>query len=500
MKTFPFFILLLLLISPFSVVAQEISARILDEKTGEPIPYATIVYAEAKGVISNEEGRFSLISEEPLNSLSISSMGYETLELDGAAVPADILLKPLSIQLQEVFLSDKHLSGKQIMEKVKENLANNYNFDLSQKRFFFRQSDVNTVNRFGLHVDESTIEGIDQDLMNEISNSIPKLTGSYKEVLGDLYGNYEQQKLQITRAANLHNPSSSERLDELTEELERLFRQNLKQHSFLKIRSGIIGVKVDADELEEDIVSKELPVEKTTEELEKEALDKKDRLRKKVQSEIGQLLGTMFWKEDINLNLFEKTRKYKFEVQGFTQLDSETVYVINFMPRGGADFRGTIYVNAVDYGVHRLDYENLKPLSRFRLFGLSTAKDVYGGKMIFTKDEKGSYVPRYIEQSRGESFGLDRPLTIIEKNKVVPGRNKQNELDLDLDLSFSQVSTYQFVIYESTPLDQEAFGSLEGTGDFELATFKAYNPEYWSGTNIIEPNAAIQQFTALEAQ
>src|SRR5690606_33475783 len=146
------------------------------------------------------------------------------------------------------------------------------------------------------------------------------------------------------------------------------------------------------------------------------------------------------------------------------------------------------------------DYENVKPLSRFRLFGLSTAKDVYGGKMIFTKDEKGSYVPRYIEQSRGESFGLDRPLTIIEKNKVVPGRNKQNELDLDLDLSFSQVSTYQFVIYESTPLDQEAFGSLEGTGDFELATFTAYNPEYWSGTNIIEPNAAIQQFTALEAQ
>lgn len=500
MKTLRLCFLLLLALPTLSVSAQEISARILDEKTKEPIPYATIVYAKEKGVITNEEGRFSLISEVPLDKLSISSMGYESLEVEATAVQNDIFLKPLSIQLQEVFLTDKDLSGKEIIEKVKENLADNYNFDLSRKRFFFRQSDVNKVNHFGLEVDESTIEGIDQQLMTEISNSIPKLTGSYKEVLGDFYGNYDQQKLQITKAANLHNPSNTERLDELTEELERLFKENLKEHSFLKIRTGIIGVKVDADELEDDIIAKEKPVEKTQEELEKEAVEKKERLSKKVNSEVRNLLGTMFWKEDINFNLFEKSRKYRFEVEGFTELDNETVYVISFKPRGGADFRGKIYVNAVDYGVHRLDYENVKPLKKFRLFGIRTADDVYGGKMIFARDEQGKYQPRYIEQQRGESFGLERPLTIIEKNKVVPGRNKQNELDLDLDLSFSQVSTYQFVIYESLPLDQNSFSDFKGSSEFELATFKAYNPEYWTGTNIIEPNAAIQQFTALEAK
>lgn len=499
MKTsFLFFLLLFPTIT--SVSAQEITARILDQKTGEPIPYATVVYAEEKGVITNEEGRFSLISEEPVDRLSISSMGYETLELEAAALPQDILLKPLSIQLQEVFLTDRNLTGKQIIEKVKENLARNYSFDLSKKRFFFRQADVNTINRFGLEVDESTIEGIDQQLMTEISNSIPKVTGSYKEVLGDLYENYEQQKLQITKAANLHNPSSTERLKELTEELERLFRKTLKEHSYLKIKSGIVGVKVDADELEDELVATENPVEKTQEELEKEAIEKKERLQEKVNSEVRQLLGTMFWKEDISLNLFEKSRKYRFEVEGFTQLDNETVYVINFEPRGRADFRGKIYVNAIDYGVHRLDYENVKPLDKFRLFGFSTAEDVYGGKMIFFKDEQGKYQPRYIEQQRGESFGLERPLTIIEKNRVVPGRNKQNELDLDLDLSFSQVSTYQFVIYDSTPLDQKTYNSFKGSEEFELATFKAYNPEYWAGTNIIEPNAAIQKFTSLEGK
>src|SRR5690606_30008774 len=273
--------------------AQEITARILDLQTKQPIPYATIVYAEDKGVITNEEGIFSLVNQD-LNTLTISSMGYETMELKAASVPAEILLKPSSIQLNEVFLSNKNLTGKQIIEKVKEKVASNYDLDLSQKRFFFRQSNLNKVNRFRMDVDESTIEGIDQKLLNEISDNVPKITGSYKEVLGDLFGNYEQQKIQFTKAANLHNPSGTERLEELTGELETLFRQNLKQHSYLKVRSGIIGVKVAAEDLEEEFAAKEEPVEKTAEEKEKELADMKSSLEKSVHREVKQLLGSMF--------------------------------------------------------------------------------------------------------------------------------------------------------------------------------------------------------------
>ena len=83
---------------------------------------------------------------------------------------------------------------------------------------------------------------------------------------------------------------------------------------------------------------------------------------------------------------------------------------------------------------------------------------------------------------------------------MVPGRNKQNELDLDLDLSFSQVNTYQFVVYESAPIAKSAFEKVDTKKEFDFATFKSYNPEYWEGTNIIEPNAVIQQFTTLEAK
>lgn len=75
-------------------------------------------------------------------------------------MPQDIFLKPQSIELKEVFLSNKNLSGKQIIKLAKDGVQNNYNFNLSQKRFFFREANVNLINRFDLEVDKNTIPGI----------------------------------------------------------------------------------------------------------------------------------------------------------------------------------------------------------------------------------------------------------------------------------------------------------------------------------------------------
>ena len=51
-------------------------------------------------------------------------------------------------------------------------------------------------------------QGISARVMDASTDeSIPY--DSYKEVLGEYYGNYEIQKLQIIKAANLHNPRRS---------------------------------------------------------------------------------------------------------------------------------------------------------------------------------------------------------------------------------------------------------------------------------------------------
>jgi hypothetical protein len=497
-----FFIFIFLLLQFQFSNAQEVRAQVLDAGSKQPVPYANVIFAENRGLVTNEEGHFSYNpeNEDLPEMIKISSMGYELLEVAPKDISGGIIyLKPASIELREVFLSNKNLSAKEIIQKVKEEVNNNYSFDNSRKRVFLRESDYNYIRRFDIEVDKSTIGGIDQKLMNEITARVPKVSDSYKEVLADVYGNYDSQKLQIIKAANLHNPQSTKSLEQLTEHLSTLFTNTLKDRSYLKVRSGIIGVKIDEDEVREDFLEKEnkLVTEKTPEEKEQALEKRKNSLNTGTASKLKGLMNGMFWKEDITFNLFEKSNKYQYSLNGYAWIDNATVYVIDFEPKRGADFKGRLYVNTVDYGVHRLEYENVKPLKKFRLFGISTADDVYRGKMFFVKNENGKYDMSYLERETGETVGVSRPLTIIEKNKHVPGRRKQNELDLDLRIKISNVRKLQLVVYEN-----EAMASIPETAaaDFEYKTFKVYNPDFWSGHNIIEPNAAIKSFVAPESE
>ena len=61
MQKIIYWLLALILSFYFSTLsAQNISSKIVDSITGQPIPYAT-VQINKKGVITNEEGRFSLL-------------------------------------------------------------------------------------------------------------------------------------------------------------------------------------------------------------------------------------------------------------------------------------------------------------------------------------------------------------------------------------------------------------------------------------------------------
>lgn len=494
-----FLLFLFFYLHVYFLQAQEIRAQVLDAATKQPVAYANVIFSENRGLVTNEEGFFNYNSKDQNlpKIIKISSLGYEMLEVTPEDFSKGIIyLKSTSIELREVFLSNKNLSAKEIMQKVREEVVNNYNYDQTKKRIFLRESNTSYVRHIDLEVDKSTIAGIDQNLMNQITAKVPKVSDSYKEILGDLYGNFDNQKLTILKAAHLYDPHADKSLDQLTEHLETLFRNTLKEKSYLKVKSGIIGVKINNEDLQEGLVVNEEPMEKTPEEKEKDALKRKKNLETSVTSKVEGLMNGMFWKEGITFNLFEKSHKYNFKLNGYSWIDNASVYVIDFEPRRSADFKGRIYVNTADFGVHRLEYENLKPLKKFKLFGISTADDVYRGKMIFIKDEAGKYNLSYVERESGETFGIDRPLTIIEKNKHVPGRRKQNELDLNLKLKVSDVQKLQLVVYQNEAIASGIVENIKASTDFDYQTFRIYNPEFWSGYNIIEPNAAIKSFVA----
>ena len=166
---------------------QQTTARIVDAKTSEPIPYATIQFGTNKGIITNEEGLFSLRLEEidsEQDSLYISSIGYEKTaialsdELDSL-----ILIQPKPIELSGVYLFNEELDVDEIIEKVKERLPENYNSEPVKQRLFFRVSDLNRLNRLNIDFKKSTIEELNEPFIDSVVSIIPRNAAYYTESL-----------------------------------------------------------------------------------------------------------------------------------------------------------------------------------------------------------------------------------------------------------------------------------------------------------------------------
>ena len=188
--------------------AQTMNSRVVDAKTGEPIPYATIQYGENRGIITNDEGEFSLYlatSAMP-DSLYISSMGYEKTAVPAQNVLDSIIsINPKPIELSEVYLFDKELDVDEIIDRVKENLAQNYSQDPIKQRLFYRKSSLDRLRKFDVEFKESTIEEFNKPFLDSVLSVLPKGNAYYTESLCDFYMEGDSSRLKIEKAAELYD-------------------------------------------------------------------------------------------------------------------------------------------------------------------------------------------------------------------------------------------------------------------------------------------------------
>ncbi|MGB5943313.1 MAG: carboxypeptidase-like regulatory domain-containing protein [Leeuwenhoekiella sp.] len=486
-------LLALVFLQSIFLSAQGLTGTIVDGQ-GESIPFATVAYGKEKGVITNENGEFLIaVVPEDLIEITISAMGFETKTVARASIStAPITLTKKSINLNEVYVSNKNLTAEEIVERVMLRVDSNYVNAYRKKQFFIRETTSNAVRQFDIEVDKSTIKELNQALINKFLANVPKQSNSYTESLGDYYGKGAKASIDLHKVANLYNPAASSNLDELTTYLEQIIKEHVKSDSYYKIRSGIIGVKVDADDMgiEKDTVA---PKPKTTEEIKQDSLDRLKRHHDAARYALLKANGKQFWREDLDFDVFQKPRKYEFIRNGYSIIDGEVAYRIEFVPKRSADFEGVMYVNTVDYGIYRLEYSNVRPLSKLRLFGISHKEDVSKGIYIYSKTD-GKYQMSYCEIEIGETTGVNRPLTIIEKNKNVRGRRKQNELDMDVEVVISNIDKLQLVFMSDENFSEEEYEKLSLDENVTIKSFTKYDPEYWSDYTIIQPNDALKQF------
>ena len=82
------------------------------------------------------------------------------------------------------------------------------------------------------------------------------------------------------------------------------------------------------------------------------------------------------------------------------------------------------------------------------------------------------------------------------KNKNVKGRRKQNELALKVDAALGNLNRYELVVFDEDPINEGQFESFTENNSVLPTYMPDYDPKFWEGYDIMEPNQAIKTFTS----
>lgn len=133
-------LMVILLLSSLPLMAQleRFEATIVDAKTHEPLPFASIYASQKSSTISNAVGAFS-IKCSPDAVLRISYVGYKTIHVQASELGGRVALEPLANQLKEVIVTPIDLKDfiRKTTSETRRQLRKN---EKRKSSFFYRQT------------------------------------------------------------------------------------------------------------------------------------------------------------------------------------------------------------------------------------------------------------------------------------------------------------------------------------------------------------------------
>ena len=142
-----FSITFIFILFQFSMWSQTIvSGTVLDAKTKVALEFATVKFSNYDGVITNENGGFRIKTYNPIQSLKVSYIGYQTLEIPIGNIkkPIEILLQQNITSMAEIVVNAKDLRAsnlffKSIKKSRKEAKPRN-NSKLFRRTYSYREN------------------------------------------------------------------------------------------------------------------------------------------------------------------------------------------------------------------------------------------------------------------------------------------------------------------------------------------------------------------------
>ena len=472
---------IIFLLFAVNIKAQSTSVKILDSISLNPIPFATVYFSNSSGVISDENGDFELIKNE-LNdedSLFISSMGYKKVSYSlNRFNDSIIFLSPKPIELNNVIITNRKLSSQEIIEKIKAAITQNYQTDLSENKIFYRKEYNSTIEKFEINKFKSSIDNVNDLLIDSLLLNLPSENKSATEVLSYYYGNLEEdnQKINLIKSRETYK-KDNEILESLNSKLEESLKKSLKSNSYFKIRSGLLPFSGDLefDGLWDIDSTNQAALKKAND----DEIKRKENFANSIKGRVSNIYSNLFYNDATDLDFILKSNRYEFSNPELNYLGNQLVYVMTFRPKGSKDYKGTLHINSDDFAIVRIDFKNVKSLFKLKLLGFSSDNYLIEGRMVFSKLDKKKYSLTYFQISSGSKAGIDRPFKIIEKNKFVKGRRKQNQISFNLDFIVNSLNKVELRVFQSKPIDLNLYENLKEENKILPEYVDEFKTNFW---------------------
>ncbi len=480
------------------------NARIVDSKSGESIPYATITYNQGEHLISNDDGIFTVPANTSDDTvLTVTFLGYTPKQVRVADLSGKDPVIKMDVgvfELQDVQVQKPDANA--IMAAVRQNLSTNY-ARLSKpirNRVFMRTSSLFRPQQMEVEITKST--GFTKKNLEQVNNEIGALGRSLKAQPPKEYSDrlfdyvlalktakngstYPEAKMRMFKAVKIKNENRSTDLDELQQTAMKTLLKHIDTTKYYRMKSGWFGSK-DTIDLTDKKEKKKNPLKEL------------NASKYKVQ----EVLGALSPLNNKTLDFINTPDRYEYKYEGAVYSDeTDWVYVITFTPDSRkAKFRGKLYVSQSDFAIVRMDYkleegEKLEGINLKLLLGIKFAENVAKGTAIFRKDPDGQgYYLQYGARESGSYFYVHRPLKMIE---ITKDRSERDVVAFEFKIEGNQSEKTEYLNLSRSTATEGEYDELK-EAEFKYEVLRKYDQNIWKDYGAIAPLEEMKQYQAGE--
>ena len=481
-------VFLIFIFSSLSGISQNITAKIIDQNTKNPIPFAAIKTDEFKGVISNEEGYFTLLETAEDTEITISCLGYKNKTLSIEAIKAQnfiIALEESINELTTVYISSKKPNADSIIALARQNLSKNYANKLYKHEVFSRETAIIDFKKLDFviektsHVKKRNLVSANRSLDSLSRAIINSKTSHFKDFKASLWVNDSlKTKLLVDKATELVDQKNDLSIEEVQNKAQHIILKYLDTTLTYKLKTGLFKIE-DSLSLKEDFGEENNKNEYDTENL---------------KGQTNYLLKRSQFYENSMLSKILDASLYNYSFQDISFFNNELIYVINYRPKKSkSKYTGKIFITDASYAITKVDFEyaegkrgskvNLK-----LLLGVKYIENMRKGTVLFQKDTTNIYHPYYINFEEGRYFYVSRPLKFIENSQ------DRNKTSFDFTVEGNILTKQELLLTKNTAISQALFNEQTEVKKVPYLILNKYDASIWDQDQTLEPLKEMKDF------